>query len=540
MNSFENTLANHLDKFDNAPFLFVGSGLSRRYLGLEDWEGLLRQFASLNPKPFEYYRSTANGDLPKTATEIARDFHDVWWSSEDFEASREMYEGEAVHRESALKIEIAKHIIEVSEGAQYDETSLDELGLLEEVMIDGIITTNYDLLLEQLFPDLKVFVGQEELMFSAPQGIGEIYKIHGSATQPNSLVITEADYNKFHDRNPYLAAKLTTVFVEHPIIFLGFSLNDPNVNFILRAIASCLTNANIDRLRDRLLFVQWEPSTELPTMTFSNIVTDGYTIPITLITANSFTPVFQVLTSLKRRFPVRLLRKLKEHVYDLVKTNDPNGNLYVQDIDDDIDLNEVDVVLGVGAISAFNNSIRDVGYKSITRDKLLHDVLYDSEKLDPEKIVKDVLPKLLKGQKYVPVFKYLRSSSYLDDNGKLNDTSLDKRVIAAANKDLNHFAPPKYYREKGSGVLTNASDFIRLTELYRPGDVIMYAPLLPESSLLHDDVFSFIDSNFNMLADPKNSVEYTQFIKMICLYDYLRYKTNSDRTSKAETESAYI
>ena len=49
-----------------SPFLFVGSGFSRRYLGLEDWRGLLTRFCKGIGK-FEYYSATANGNLPKAA-----------------------------------------------------------------------------------------------------------------------------------------------------------------------------------------------------------------------------------------------------------------------------------------------------------------------------------------------------------------------------------------------------------------------------------------------------------------------------------------
>lgn len=65
-----------------APFLFVGSGFSRRYIKLEDWEGLLSKF-SKKISLFGKYKSEADGYLPKAAQLMAADFNKIWWEAEE-------------------------------------------------------------------------------------------------------------------------------------------------------------------------------------------------------------------------------------------------------------------------------------------------------------------------------------------------------------------------------------------------------------------------------------------------------------------------
>jgi hypothetical protein len=180
--SLKSEILEHLRQFHTAPFLFVGSGLSRRYLGIDNWTGLLRHMSALTDRPYEYYRASGEGKEPQIATEIAKDLHVKWWDDDQFANSREAFKSDTINKESALKIEIAKLIEQKSRSIQEISKLQKELDTLRSATIDGIITTNWDLLLEELFPDYKIFVGQEELLFTSSQSVGEIYKIHGCCT----------------------------------------------------------------------------------------------------------------------------------------------------------------------------------------------------------------------------------------------------------------------------------------------------------------------------------------------------------------------
>lgn len=60
------TLKELIDGFNTTPFLFIGSGISRRYLGLPNWKTLLEHFAKeINNDEFtySYYENKVSGNL---------------------------------------------------------------------------------------------------------------------------------------------------------------------------------------------------------------------------------------------------------------------------------------------------------------------------------------------------------------------------------------------------------------------------------------------------------------------------------------------
>lgn len=528
--AFRDEFREHLKRFPSAPFIFVGAGLPRRYLGLDGWEALLRRYADLAGQPYEYYSSTADGSYPKIASLIAADLHEAWWKEPAFEESRKYFQGETGGSQWALKAEIAKDLAESLDHLPKRGPLADELTKLRAAVIDGIITTNYDLLLEALFPDFEVFVGQDEMLFAHPQGVGELYKIHGSVNQPDSLVLTEEDYVRFEERNSYLAAKLLTVFVEHPVVFVGYSLTDRNVFAILRSIASVLTNENIAELQDRLLFIEWSDELEsASTLGPIPFVADSYTIPMLGARVPDFNDVFDVLGELDRRFPARVLRQLKERVYELVRTNDPKQKLFVQDLEPGMDASEVDVVLGVGAIEKQLAH----SYKGLNRSDLAEDVLRGGTELDPRRVVTEVLPGIAKNT-HAPVFKYLREAGLLEDDGSLRDkASVDKRVADRVENFAAHFRVPTSYKKRAEAAASDAGDFKTLARDYDPLQVLLSAGLLAPEKQDTVALRRFLLAHREP-ADGDVGFYRTNWFKGVCLYDYLQnaHRSRSPRRRK--------
>lgn len=388
-----------------SPFFFLGSGFSRRYIGLEKWDELLKVFADKVGKPYGYYKSNANGNLPQVASLIAKDFQDKIWSDEKFFSFREKYGDNLTTDESAFKYAISEYLQSKLKPSISDYLNLSkEIEILQKLNVDSIITTNWDTFIEQLFPSYEVYIGQEELLFSNSILMGEIFKIHGSITEPDSLVVTQKDYDTFSIKNPYLAAKLITIFVEHPIIFIGYSLNDPNIISLISSIVSCLNTEKLRLLQNNLIFIEYnDDPNAIPEFKESSMLIGDTNLPICIVSAYSYEPVYNAINSIQRKIPAKVLRCCKEQFYQLILTQDPQNKMAVIDGNNIDKKSDIEFLWGIGVVS---NQPSSIGYKSIGVNEIIKDVLnINKAHLDSDSILKLSIPEC---QGYVPKYKFLR------------------------------------------------------------------------------------------------------------------------------------
>ena len=528
-----NIFAATLTERHNAlPYLFVGSGISRRYLGLPDWEGLLRIFADDIGENFNYHLATANGDYPAAASSIATAFHRHWWNDAKYADQVKAHQDDAkTHQHGAIKVAIAQYVNE-RQQLTAGRPGVDDVGLagevdiLRKVVVDGVITTNYDSLTDQLFPGFPAYIGQEELMFSDAQFIAETYKIHGSASRPQSLVLTAEDYLLFSNRNHYLAAKLLTIFAEHPVLFVGYSLSDEYLGEILGNIATAVGPDRLGALGDRIYFVEWNPDPSFsPVIETANIERAGHRLPITRIETNSFAWIWTALARLERPFPAGVLRELRKHVFDLVVHPDPGDSReVVRAIPIDAEgAEDVRVVFGVGQFSDKDlKDLSSISARTLTRADIEQDVLgIRGRLLDAESLLKYGIPDQIRPRATatLPVHKYLVEAGRVDAAGKVNYKGLKPIIKQLAERPLQNHSQAivdRFHREV-AGVL-------KTPRAIMDSDLALYFKL--ECLLLVETAGLDLDELHNVLVEFYRSPDYaaqaSYFRKVLVRYDRLR------------------
>lgn len=504
------TLLDILGKNERAPFLFLGSGFTRHYYNTPDWRGILEKFA---PRPFNAYTSLIGNNYPQIASKIAEELTTKFWELPESDALQKKYKDVVRSNSSLLKLLISEHLKSESLRLGIPDEWKEELDILKNAPVDGVITTNWDDLAEQIFPKFKTYIGQEELLFNKSYNIGEIYKIHGCFKRPESLVLTKEDYDEYNDKYAYLASKLLTIFVEHPVVFMGYSINDSNIKAIIKSLVRCLSQDNINRLKNNMIFVDWksDPNFNLQVENSTFLLSDGVSFPCVKISTHSFKPIYEAMQDFKRQIPTNVLRLYKDCFYEIVYSEKPEKKLCVVEEKDLMNRTDVEFVCGYGVIGRYHTA---VGYTGIKALEIFKDLLSENINYDPVQILTKTLPTI---QGYVPIYCYLRAVGITSDP-EYSGNSLGINYKLNKGTDFQG-----YFRNQDA-----ANDFInerKLLELLSDDDVNKVICAIPFMNIEESELpilRDFLISKINQYMLHKNTYS-SYFRKAACFYDWKKF-----------------
>ena len=438
-------------------------------MGTEKWDELLRVFCtefSGNEFQYDVYVNKVDeedyyGQQPAIAYLLEKDYNNEVLTSDKYYDFRERHKDELKGKVSALKIAISEHL---SDCKIPDDN--EELKLLEKLAkrsVSGIITTNYDNLLDKLFPKFDKYIGQEELIFANITGIGEIYKIHGDITVPSSLVLTSKDYENFEEK--------------------------------------------LDALKNRMIFVEYSETEKISE--FSMQFENGNNVKMNCIFTNDFVQIYNAVLSIKSKYNPSVLRLLRKDIYELANSSKPTERIVATGFENLDDISEAEqFILGVGV--AKNGHM-------IKAEQLYEDIVFDNQYFNFDLVVEEYLPDLLKNNSGgLPMYKYLKDYKKevferVKDN-VLKYTDIDKFL----NEQLRN-QKASYHR-----TYTNLS-VKRVIEI--EGEDLAYRKLifLNEDEIECSELLLYLQG-FLKRNTPKVLNGNSELKRLIRMYDLLKYK----------------
>ena len=184
--------------------IFAGAGLSAP-AGFVNWKGLLKEFAE------------------ELGLDIEKE-HDLIGVAQ-YHFNR--------HKRGKINNKIINEFTALKPGSENHR-------LLSQIGIGTFWTTNYDQLIEKtLEADGKTVekkIRNENFSHNIKKKDAIVYKMHGDKDFPEDAVVIKDEYETYKDKKELFATALRGDLLSKTFLFIGFSFDDPNLEYILGRI----------------------------------------------------------------------------------------------------------------------------------------------------------------------------------------------------------------------------------------------------------------------------------------------------------------
>lgn len=162
-----------------------------------------------------------------------------------------------IHEEQNDLSSLAQYFVDNQGGVrgELDQILTEEYGkikmsvsenhkILARLPIEIFWTTNYDRLIETALieqgktPDVKKC--QSDLTVNLPKRDAIVYKMHGDIGTVSETVITKHEYEDYNKTRELFSNAFKSDYVARTFLFIGFSFNDPNLDYLISRIRTTL------------------------------------------------------------------------------------------------------------------------------------------------------------------------------------------------------------------------------------------------------------------------------------------------------------
>jgi hypothetical protein len=409
--------------YKNHPILFVGTGISLRYLkNSYTWEGLLKKITYDLKESTDYFFDWKSDCLEngkyrydKIASLLENEFKNSLINDRKgkFKSVNDVFFKNMENGIQANRLKI--YLSELLSLQEHKDEKLTEIAEFKKVCknVGSVVTTNYDKFIETLF-EFQPLIGND-ILLSNPYG--SVYKIHGCISEPSKIIITEDDYDHFNSKYELIRAQLLSLFIHNPIVFLGYSIGDENIKNILKTIFTYVepNSDEAKRIRDNFLLVEYEEGSTSQETCEHDIDIEGFsTIRINKIKTDDFCCVYQSIAGLTLPISAMDIRK----VQSIVKEIYAGGNIEVSITEDLDSLKNHDKVLVIG-------SNKSITYEFHTQNEMISNYFKIIEQSNSQ-LLNLINKYSINASQYFPIFGFNLICETINEAEKLKIQQREK------------------------------------------------------------------------------------------------------------------